>query len=317
MKTHHVFYIDPLEKLNLKKDSSLALALALQEEGQKVGFLFEKDLVWSNQKSFLKVHRFKGSFKDNGAYLDSVELRTTEEWSPAAGEILHMRLDPPFDGRYLRYLWILDQWERAGVRVINRPRGIMQFNEKLLAYQQPGAVASWVGEEAGAFRLFVSELKAQGIGEMVLKPLDLYSGIGVEKWSLTDPGLIGRFVSKAQELGGPVVAQPFIEAVRQGEVRAIYYNNQLLGAILKTPKEGEFISNIAQGAAFHRVDLPVEVHQRCLNVCQGLSQEGVPWVAFDILGGVLTEVNITCPGLLVEVGHAHGKNLAKELAKQL
>jgi glutathione synthase len=309
----HVFYIDPLEKLNFKKDSTLLLALTMQEKGHSCYILFEKDLAWGNQRTALRVHKFQG--QHNGAYLSAFTLAGEEMIALHPGDTLHMRLDPPFDGRYLRYLWILDQWEKLGVRVINRPRGIMQFNEKLLAYQQIGAVSSWVGEDVAGFETFREHLRSQGVTEMVLKPLDLYSGIGVEKWTINHAGLVERFKEKARDLAGPIVAQAFMPEVAQGEIRALYYGTKHLGSILKKPKAGEFISNIAQGAAFEAIELTPAIQAKCQAICRELEREGVWWVAFDILGDTPTEVNITCPGLLVEVSHAHGVNLAGVLAE--
>lgn len=312
-----IFYIDPLEKLNLKKDSTLVLALTMQLRGIECLLCFEKDLAWSNLGTELKAHRFIGTFKEDGSYLASLSLTESVKIKPRVGDTIHMRLDPPFDGRYLRYLWLLDQWEREGVRVINSPRSIMHFNEKLLAYQQPEAFPSWVGESSVAFQSFMKELIARGYKEVVLKPLDLYSGIGVEKWLSADPGLLKRFEEKAHELGGPIVAQPFIEAVTKGEVRAIYFAGKHLGSILKVPKQGEFISNIAHGGTFQPYELPLEVHQQCVKLCELMDTQKVPWVAFDILGGVVTEANITCPGLVTEVSYANGKSIAGMIADLL
>ncbi len=309
----HLFYIDPLEKLNLKKDSSLMLALSAQSQGHECLLIFEKDLNWSNGDLRVKASRFDGGFE--GFYLKNFNITQQLMLSPKAGDILHMRLDPPFDGRYLRYLWLLDQWERQGVRVINRPRGIMQFNEKLLAYQQEGSIPSWVGEDFEGFSVFKQKLKTLGVTEIIMKPLDLYSGIGVEKWDLAASELDQRFKSKAHELGGPIVVQSFMPEVYKGEIRAIYYAGQHIGSILKKPKAGEFLSNIAQGAAFDIIDLSPSVQWKCTTICRELSSTGVDWVAFDILGETPTEVNITCPGLLVEVSHAHQKNLALDILK--
>lgn len=310
----HIFYIDDLEKLNLKKDTTLFFALTLQNQGVECFVLFEKNLGWGNQTCTLSVQKFEG-FLD-GFYISEFKLGTTELIAPRKGDTIHMRLDPPFDSRYLRYLWILDQWERRGVRVINRPRGIMQFNEKLLAYEQTGSVPSWVGQDLAGFREFHQFLKTQKVKDIILKPLDLYSGIGVEKWSVDDNKLEERFMQKAADLAGPIVAQSFMPEVYKGEIRAIYYGGEHIGSILKKPKAGEFLSNIAQGAAFEAIELSQDLDAKCKRICAELSIEGVDWVAFDILGSSPTEVNVTCPGLLVEVSHAHQKNLALEIIKR-
>lgn len=304
----HLLLIDPLEKLNIKKDSSLMLALALQRRGIETYVLFEEDFAIQNlgpQK--LKVHSFRGALKEDQIYLASFEIVDTKEIELTKDDILHMRLYPPFDSRYLRVLWMLDHLVSLGIRVVNDPRGIMQFNEKLYAYRSEGATPSFVGESLSLAKEFVSRLP-EGTSEIILKPMDLFSGIGVEKLSLTE--WEKRFPLKVKELQGPVIVQPFVEAVKQGEVRSLYFKGQEIGTIMKIPKEGEYLSNIAQGAAFHAHPLSELSRKRCEPIVNELLKFGVDWVAFDILGDAVSEVNITCPGLLVEVSYAHKKNLA-------
>jgi glutathione synthase len=98
--------------------------------------------------------------------------------------------------------------------------------------------------------------------------------------------------------------------VTKGEVRSLYFKQVEIGSILKVPKAGEFLSNIAQGATFTTHVLSDLSRSRCEAIVKELAAFGVDWIAFDILGDAITEVNITCPGLLVEVSYAHQKNLA-------
>jgi glutathione synthase len=305
----HLLLIDPIEKLNVKKDSSFMLALALQKRGIETYVFFEKDFATHNQGTQkLTVHSFEGELKEDGIYMSAFKTTGTKVIElNAASDIIHMRLDPPFDSRYLRILWMLDDLAQMGIQVLNHPRGIMLFNEKLYAYRAKGSVASFVGQNVKLAAQFVHNLNPKP-SALILKPMDLYSGIGVEKLGVT--GWEERFVEKVNELNGPVIVQPFIEAVTQGEVRSLYFKGQELGTILKMPKEGEFLSNIAQGATFKAVELSELSRSRCEAFVTELAEFGVDWVAFDILGDAVTEVNITCPGLLVEVSYAHKKNLA-------
>jgi len=300
--------IDPLEKLTIKKDSSLMLALAMQKRGIETYVFFENDFAINNlgaQK--LTVHSFKGSLKEDGIYLAG--FKTTEEKiiELNKSDVIHMRLDPPFDSRYLRILWMLDHLVSLGIKIMNDPRGIMQFNEKLYAYRSQGAVASYVGQNLKLAQKFVQGLKPVP-SALILKPMDLYSGIGVEK--LPVHSWEKRFEEKVTELKGPVIVQPFVQAVMKGEIRSLYFMQQEIGTILKTPKEGEFLSNIAQGASFHTEPLSALARTRCEAIVKELAGFGVDWVAFDILADAISEVNITCPGLLVEVSYALKKNLA-------
>lgn len=304
----HLLLIDPLEKLNIKKDSSLMLALAMQRRGIECYVMFESDFAIHNQGiQKLRVHSFKGTLKDDQIYLASFETTGEKVVELTTSDVLHMRLDPPFDSRYLRILWMLDHLVSMGIKVMNDPRGIMQFNEKLYAYRSEGATASYVGSSLKLAQQFVQHLNPKP-SALILKPMDLYSGLGVEKLSLNN--WEKRFEEKVVELQGPVIVQPFIDAVAQGEIRSLFFKGKEIGTILKTPKDGEFLSNIAQGATFHAEPLTPKTRAQCDAIVKELMNYGVDWVAFDILGDSVQEVNITCPGLLVEVSYAHKKNLA-------
>ena len=307
----HLLLIDPLDKLNIKKDSSLMLALAMQKRGIETYVFFERDFAIQNEgQQKLRVHTFKGNLKEDGIYLE--QFKTTDEKviELNSSDVIHMRLDPPFDSRYLRILWMLDHLVQKGIKVMNDPRGIMIFNEKLYAYRTEGATASYVGQNLKLAQQFVQHLTPKP-SALILKPMDLYSGLGVEKLGLNN--WEKRFEEKVVELQGPVIVQPFIEAVTSGEIRSIYFKGRELGTILKTPKDGEFLSNIAQGATFRKEVLTEKTRGQCEKIVKELMKYGVDWVAFDILGDSVQEVNITFPGLLVEVSFAYGRNLADEI----
>ncbi|HLT21969.1 MAG TPA: hypothetical protein VKZ84_00930 [Bacteriovoracaceae bacterium] len=308
----HILLIDPLENLNIKKDSSLMLALSMKERGIETYLLFEKDFSLQNiTKPHLKVYDFDGAYKEDGIYLENFALKEGKVVALHHDDTLHMRLDPPFDSKYLRILWMLDHFHSYGIKVMNAPRGIMHFNEKLYAYRQEGSVPSFVGTSEELASEFVEKLGPTK--NFILKPLDLFSGIGVEKLS----DWRSRFNDKVKELGGPVILQPFIEEVYQGEVRSIYFKGKELGSILKVPQKGEFLSNIAQGARFYKYELSELARGRAEKIVKELMEHGVDWVAFDILNDSISEVNITCPGLLVEVSFAYGENLANRIIDQM
>ena len=101
----HILFIDPLEKLVPKKDSSLMLALTLKMMGIETYLLFEPNLFFTNKEpESLKVFSFEGSFKEGSFYLESFQLKDPIYTRLEKGDFLHMRIDPPFDTRYLRYL---------------------------------------------------------------------------------------------------------------------------------------------------------------------------------------------------------------------
>lgn len=291
------------------------LATTMKEMGVKVYLLFEKDFYVSNKsKKILTVYDFDSAFYEDGAYLKKFELGGSTEIELEREDIIHMRIDPPFDTRYLRYLWMLRYYQVHGIKVVNSPDGILKFNEKLHAYTQASSLETYVGSSLLGFRHFV-ELMKKDHQELIMKPLDLFQGMGVEKVSIHSPDLEARFMEKVKENNGAIVVQPFCKEVTRGEIRSLYFKGIELGSILKIPKKGEFLANIAQGADFHAIELSPQVKKECDRICVELMEEGVDWVAFDIMGDHVSEINITCPGLLVEVSFAHKKNLASDIIR--
>lgn len=320
----HFFFIDPIEKLNIKKDSTLMLAANLKVKGEEVYFLFEEDLCLVTHARDLKlfVYDFDPVFQEDydrfkgRVFLENLLLTSKREIILNSHiDIFHMRLDPPFDSRYLRYLWMLKFFKDKKLKIINNPEGILKYNEKLWAYTQPSSIETYVGASSDGFLKFLYSLNLKN-QEVILKPLDLYQGMGVEKINFSHRSaedLKNIFLKKVADCGGPIVAQPFISEVAKGEVRAIYFKGYELGSILKVPKEGEFLANIAQGASFRPIELKTSVKNECEHITKHLLAEGVLWVAFDILGDRVSEINITCPGLLVEVSRAHGQNFVTRM----
>jgi len=316
----HLLFIDPLEKLTVKKDSTLLLAHTLKQAGKEVYLLFEKDFYFSNSglMSF-DVYDFESTLNNVEMALTHFQLTTPHQTRLDSRATIHMRLDPPFDTRYLRYLWMLKGLEeKYEVKVVNRPAGIMLHNEKLEAYLLKGAISSFIGSGLEEFRRYIDTLSKRGVTDVIIKPLDLYQGIGVHKLSLSDRlKLDSHFHDKTIEYKGPLVVQPFIPEVADGEIRSIYFKGEELGTILKIPKEGNFLSNIAQGARFQKHELNTKQRSACEKVAKQLSKTGVDWIAFDILGDYIQEINITCPGLLNEVSKAEKTNLAEKIIQML
>jgi glutathione synthase len=309
----HILYVNKFEKLNLKKDSSLFLALSLMSLKKEVFILFEDDLSWSQELPTLKLYRLKGLINKD-FYMSEIEAHSPRFLKLNPGDTFHMRLDPPVDGQYLRALWILRLWKESGVRMINDPSAILLYNEKILAYQEQDGVPSWIGSSSDSALEFIKTLP-ESVKEIVLKPLDLFSGLEVEKCARDHKDLISTIEAKANKLKGMFIIQPFLPAVFEGELRVITINAKIIGTILKVPKKGEFISNIASGAQFRSARLNEDLSAKIQKMAIKLKDKGLAWVAFDVLGDLVQEANITCPGLLVETSHAAQKNLAFELVK--
>ena len=315
----HIIFIDPLDKLIPKKDSSLLLAHELKAAGADVKILFKNELfLTTGSQLTYKMFDFSSELSES-FYLSDFEIKKTTEQKIESSDTIHMRLEPPFDLSYMRNLWILDYLKREiGCKVINDPNGIFVNNEKISSFVAAEFINTFIGTSVDKFMSIVHEYRGNGVNDIILKPIDLFQGIGVRKvnLSLEKGELANIFIKMTEEFKGPVLVQPFQEEILGGEIRAIFFNHKLMGAIKKIPKKGSYLANIAQGATFNQVDLNSKQSENCHKVCRHLG-DSVPWVAFDIIGNKISEVNVTCPGLLVEVSNAENRNIAFEIAKEI
>lgn len=320
----HILLIDPLDKLNISKDSSLFLATNLQQLNIPVYILFKTDLFYSNTKApTFNVYKFTSESQTDCFYTKYFSIAPDPlriELDPFT--TLHMRLDPPFNLEYLQTLWILQSLKTYGVRIINDSHGILSHNEKLYAYSTSSPkIPSYLGNNKGSLLDFLLELKSklklQPSDEIVLKPVDLFQGEGVIKLKFNPQQVVQAFEKMTSKYKGHIVVQPFVKDVAKGEIRSLFFCGEELGSILKIPPKNSFLANIAQGAKYQPTKLSSDVKLECQRLSQDLANYGVLWLAFDILGGAISEVNITCPGLLTEVSTAHNENLALRIANKI
>ena len=295
------------------------LALTLKKMGFEVYLLFEKNLFFTNKvEEKLRLFEFTGHFADGSYYIERFTVGNLKNLTLNEGDILHMRIDPPFDTRYLRYLWILGAFERRGIKVFNSSKGILNFNEKLTAYELDQSHSSFIGTDNDGFVEFIENRQREGIKDFIFKPLDLYQGLGIDKISFENINQIKEiFNRKVIDLKGPIVVQPFDEMIIRGEIRSLFVKGRELGSILKVPPKNKYLANIAQGASYSECQLGEDTRAICEKLTKKLMVEGIYFVAFDIIGNCISEVNITCPGLVVEVSEACRKNLAEEMVNDL
>lgn len=310
----HIILIDPIEKLTIQKDSTIYFSNTLKKNNCEIFYLFKDDLFISTNRNFqLRVNR--PFFKEQNGIVQEVNfVDSPEEIKLEKGDVIHMRLEPPFDTNYLRILWMLDYLKKGGVEIINDPKGIMNFQEKIFPLTCNHVIESAVVQK---YYQVVEFLKSNElVTEFIFKPLDLFQGIGVTK--VQRDRINEEFFKKlVRSYNGVALVQPFIKKVLSGEIRSIYFKGSEIGSIIKTPPQGSFLANIAQGAKYEKVLLGKREKSICEDLSKKLMSAGVPWVAFDILEEKISEANTTCPGLLVEVSNAYKENLAEKILKLL
>ena len=313
-----LFVIDPIERLNPGKDSSVALMQAAWRAGRPVWIATAASLSAADRPGSLPG---TGEGMGHGARVTAAPV-TCEPWY-CLGEprqlpledFAHvwMRKDPPVDEAYLYATHLLELAERHGVRVINRPSALRAWNEKLSALRwshlmAPTLVASRVDELA----TFTAEH-----GEVVLKPLGGRAGQGVVFAASGTPGLRALLELVTAMEAMPVMVQAFLPGVAAGDKRILLVNGEPLGAVNRVPSGGEFRSNLALGGQPQSADLTDAERAICAELAPALRAEGLFFVGIDVIDGRLSEINVTSPTGIREVERLGGIPLADQTIARL
>lgn len=280
----HLFLIDPVENLNLELDTSFRLAHALVDQGTPAFVATTEALSWPHsQKPTVHAQRLRFNNADVKGYV----LETYNTMSIDAFATIHVRKDPPVDLNYSAMLWMLDSVSETS-RIINAPRAIMAHNEKasIMRFAQY-AIPTLISRDPELINQFVDE---QCGGDAIIKPLDQFGGRGVRRITIAELG--------ALEWSHPMVIQPFLPGVQGGEVRVFCAFGRPIAWCLKKPPRGSFMANTAQGATLHRYQPSGSFIDAIETVASYLYHEGLIFVGFDVIDGLISEINVTSPRLL-------------------
>ena len=290
-KKTHLFVIDPIERLNLSWDTSIKMAFALAELGHVIYFCTGRELSRSLHPSGVFASARRATFKQKPSELT---LADPERLSLDSMSAVHMRREPPFDLDYIGTLWMLDAVS-AHVPVFNAPKALLEINEKLAIldfplFTKPAMVSSNVGE-------LLEFTKAKCSSNIVIKPLGLYGGRGIEHIEGTR-GLEEKLHMATMNGKEARLIQEFNPAISGGEVRAFTVAGKPVAWCLKIPKKGDFLANTRAGSTLETYRPTSRDMDIATGVAETLLKKGVMFAGIDIIGGWLSEVNITCPALL-------------------
>ena len=298
--TRHLFVIDPLEKLNLKLDSSLRMANALLQSGHEcfsceinsfqIGY-FNNELSSTVQARPIKDTEWGKFGADN--------FGEQESYSLSHFDAVHMRKDPPFDMNYVATTWFLDEAAKSA-RVYNHPEALRKWNEKLIILRYPEYIDPvLVSSNHRDIMHFIKSLENQ---DAIVKPLDLFGGRGVYRLNLNmEPSFeaASRKVFDDCQDHSIRLVQPFNHRISEGEVRVFCAGGKVIATCLKKPQPDSFLANTRAGASLEDYTLSPDEHYMVTEVSKDLMQEGIFFTGFDLIGGKISEINITSPRLLV------------------
>ena len=310
------FIIDPLSKLDPGHDTSVALMEAAQALGHEVWVTQAQELSVMNSQAWalLEAVQLTPAQLVEGRWVVSEQwyavsdaaLRSLEEM-----DAVFMRTDPPVTIPYLYATYILDYINPEKTLVINTPTGIRMANEKMYALQFKEVIPETiVSQDKSVIRKFVEE---KGAG--VLKPLGGKAGEGILFLEASDRNFNSLVEISTKWGREPVMVQTYLPAAKDGDKRIILLNGQPIGALNRIPTGNEFRGNMAVGGRVAQTDITEQEHKICSQVGPKLQQDGLYFVGIDVIGGYLTEVNVTSPTGIREIDRLDNTRLGEEVIK--
>lgn len=298
--------MDPIGLISYKKDSTLAMLWAAQDRGWALLYMEQQDIYLQDGLARAQVSELR-VFKDPDHWF---ELGVRWDISLGEPDVILMRKDPPFDMEFLYSTHILEQAEREGTLVINRPRSLRDFNEKLFATQFPQCCPPLLVTRK------ISRLKAfhQAHGDVIFKPLDGMGGAGVFRVRESDPN-INVILETLTDLGtAQIMAQKYIPQITSGDKRILMIDGEPLDyALARIPAQGESRGNLAAGGSGVGVELTERDRWICSQVSTKLKENGLLFVGLDVIGDYLTEINVTSPTCIRELDNAFSLDIGSRL----
>ncbi|MDP6833983.1 MAG: glutathione synthase [Prochlorococcaceae cyanobacterium ETNP1_MAG_9] len=301
----HLFVIDPIEQINPAKDSSAALMQAAHRASIEVWACTPSDLQARGDKAWVVTNPINPQ--------PWLEISPPQSKPLTDFNCIWMRKDPPVDEAFLYATHLLEVAERDGVVILNKPASLRAWNEKLGALRfsklmAPTLVASRVVELASF---------ARDQGEVVIKPLGGKGGQGVIRVAKDAPGLEALLELMTEQERLPVMMQSFLKEVVAGDKRILLIDGQPLGAVNRRPKSGDFRSNLALGGQPEATKLSIREREICAELAPALKNQGLFFVGIDVIGGMLSEINVTSPTGIREVERLMAIPLADQVITRL
>lgn len=308
------FIIDPIHQLDPCHDTSVALMEAAQILGHE---------IWVTQANWLSVVDSKA-----WAVLQQVELVpiqlvegrwiATNPWytlsqrsfmSLETMDAVFMRTDPPVNDAYLYATYILDYIDQNKTLVINNPSGIRSANEKMYALQFTNAIPETI---VSADKQFIRQF-VEAKGAAVLKPLGNKAGEGVLFLPSGDRNFNSIVELSTYQGRLPVMVQTYLPEAKEGDKRIILLNGEPIGALNRLSSGSDFRNNMAAGGTVAQTEITSREREICTQLAAKLRQDGLIFVGIDVIGGYLTEVNVTSPTGVREIDRLDGTRLANQV----
>jgi len=293
--------MDPIERIDIRGDSTFALALEAQKRGHQLSYYLPREL--SLRDGLLTAPARRLSVKDEiGAHFKAeapvpADLRSFD--------VVLLRQDPPFDMAYITTTHLLEHLKGTAL-VVNDPASVRNAPEKLFVTHFDGLLPpTLISSDGKAIREFRVEHK-----DIILKPLYGNGGAGVFRVLPNDTNFNSLLEMFTQLYREPIIAQAYVPAVRKGDKRIILVDGVPAGAINRVPAQDEARSNLHVGGKAEATELTAREREICNKIGPALKERGLIFVGIDVIGDYLTEINVTSPTGIREIKRLSGIDIA-------
>ena len=299
-----LFIADPLDSFKIYKDTTFAMMRAVQARRHTVSVCQPQQISWLSGGL---VQADISAITLTGAAQIWYKIDSTSRRSLKDFDAIVMRKDPPFDSEFFYATHLLEQAEREGARVFNKPRALRDHPEKLAILEFPQFIGpTLVTRAALDIRRFHAEHK-----DIILKPLDGMGGMGIFRVKEDGLNLGGIIETLNKEGAQTVMVQKFLSAIDQGDKRVLVIGGKPVPySLARIPQGGEVRGNLAAGGK--GVAQPLSVRDRFIAESLGpiLNSRGLLLVGLDVIGYSLTEINVTSPTCFQEIFDQTGFDVA-------
>jgi glutathione synthase len=305
---HLLVVADPIESFKIYKDSTFAMMREAQKRGHRLSVCEPKDLAWRSGQNVIGYVRDIVLTGEQENWFEAQQHAPHERPQPLKDfDAVLMRKDPPFDSEYFYATHLLEQAEREGARVFNRPRALRDHPEKLAIMEFAQFITPTLVTRDGAdIRRFHAEHR-----DIILKPLDGMGGAGI--FRVRDEGLnLGAIIETLNQHGAQtVMVQRFLPAIAQGDKRVLVIGGKPVPFCLaRIPQGGEVRGNLAAGGVGVAQALTARDREIAQAIGPVLAARGLLLVGLDVIGDSVTEINVTSPTCFQEITDQTGFDVA-------
>jgi len=293
--------MDPIERINVRGDSTFALLLEAQRRGHLLSYYTPDRLMLRDGAVSAAVQPL--TVRDTAG--DHFTLGEPRHADLSSFDVVLLRQDPPFDLAYISTTHMLDRIHPQTL-VVNDPSHVRNAPEKIFVTEFPDLMApTLITRDLAAIKAFRAEH-----GDIVMKPLYGLGGQAVfrlQREDLNFGSLYDLFASLFRE---PWVVQKFLPAVKDGDKRIILVDGEFAGAVNRVPAPDDLRSNMVRGGVPKATDLTAREREICARLGPALRERGLLFVGIDVIGGFLTEINVTSPTGIRAIRNLGGPDVA-------